>query len=175
MIAGRLALAALLLVPAAAGAADGVWVEARAGCKVWLSVDRVDDYTFEWVGPCRDGYASGTGTLNIRYKGRPAGWYSGPLNAGKFEGQGIRSYPDGGRYEGNWHDGRRNGQGVQKFPKGGGYVGGWKDDRASGSGTATDDTGATWTGTWLSGCLRRTRGQLRPPISVGANDCPGGY
>src|SRR4051794_986496 len=94
-----LALAALLLVPAAATAADGFWVEPRSGCKVWLGFEKVDDFTFQWFGPCRDGYASGTGTLNVFYKGRPAGWYSGPLNAGKFEGQGIRSYPDGSRYE----------------------------------------------------------------------------
>ena len=33
-----------------------------------------------------------------------------------------------------------------------------------------DEVGVQW-----SGCLRRTPGQLRPPISVGANDCPRSY
>jgi hypothetical protein len=166
------AVAALLLAPAAL-AADGIWVEARPGCRVWLSAEKADNYTFEWVGPCRDGYASGTGTLNIKYQGRPAGWYSGPMTAGKFEGHGIRSYPNGGHYEGDWRDGKRTGEGVQKFPNGARYEGGWKDDRASGSGTLIDEKGGSWSGTWLGGCLRRAGGGVRPPIGVGANDCYG--
>jgi hypothetical protein len=133
------------------------------------------DWTFQWFGQCRDGYANGTGTLNVFYKSRPAGWYSGPMVAGKAEGRGIRSYPDGQRYEGDWRDGRRNGQGTVKWPNGTTYVGGFKDDKASGTGTLTDETGAAYTGTWMSGCLRRTAGQLRPPIGVGANACPRSY
>ena len=155
----------------AARLADGTWLEPRPGCKVWLSADKIDNFAFQWVGPCRDGYANGAGTLNFLYKGEPAGWYAGPMNAGKFEGRGIRSYPDGVRYEGG-DDGRRTGQGVQKWPDGASYVGGSKASEASGSGTYTDQTGAAWTGTWLGGCLRRTAGQLRPPIGIGANACP---
>ena len=175
VIANRRALAAVvaLLFPLAATAADGTWVEPHSGCKVWLSADKIDNYTFQWVGPCRDGYANGAGTLNIFYKGEPAGWYAGPMNAGKFEGRGIRSYPDLGRYEGDWRDGRRNGQGTVKWPDGTTYVGGFRDDKASGTGTLTDKNGTNFTGTWLSGCLRRSPGQLRPPIGVGANSCPG--
>jgi hypothetical protein len=176
MLLRRLALATAMLLLASAGALalDGSWVSDPAtGCKAWADTEKPEGATFKWTGACRDGYASGIGTVNFFVRGRPAGWYSGPLVAGKAEGRGVRSYPDGSRYEGDWRDGRRNGQGIAKWPNGASYVGGWKDDKASGSGTATDNTGATWTGTWLSGCLRRTRGQLRPPLSVGANDCPG--
>ena len=95
------------------------------------------------------------------------------MNAGKFEGRGIRSYPNGGRYEGDWREGKRTGEGVQKFPNGARYEGSWKDDRASGSGTFIDEKGGAWSGTWLGGCLRRAGGGLRPPIGVGANDCYG--
>ena len=172
----RLAVAAaatVLLVPIAATAADGIWVEPRPGCKVWLSANKLGDYTIQWVGPCRDGYANGPGTLNFLYTGEPAGWYAGPMNAGKFEGRGIRSHADGERYEGDWRDGRRNGQGTVKFPNGTTYVGGFRDDKASGTGTLTDKNGTAFTGTWLSGCLRRSPGQVRPLIGIGANDCPG--
>ncbi|MBN9091529.1 MAG: hypothetical protein J0J01_31805 [Reyranella sp.] len=171
-----MAAAAALLVSPVAHALDGSWISDPAtGCKAWADTEKPEGVTFKWTTGCRDGYASGTGTLNYSVRGRPAGWYSGPLVAGKAEGRGIRSYPDGVRYEGDWRDGRRAGQGVQKWPDGFRYEGGWKDDKASGSGTLIDPTGAGWTGTWLSGCLRRTPGQLRPPIGVGANDCPRGY
>jgi len=174
MLVSRLAMAAaLLLCPVAAVADDGTWVEPRPGCKVWLGAGRIGDYTFQWVGPCRDGYANGPGTLNFLYKGEPAGWYAGPMIAGKFEGRGIRSYPDGQRYEGDWRDGRRNGQGTVKWPDGDTYVGGFKDDKASGTGTLTISNGTTFTGTWLGGCLRSAPNQRRPPFGVGANDCPG--
>jgi hypothetical protein len=166
------AAAALLFVPIAA-AADGIWVEARPDCKVWLDTDKMGDYSVQWVGQCRDGYTNGAGTLNFFFKGQPAGWYSGPMNAGKFEGRGIFSNPDGVRYEGDWRDGRRNGQGTVKWPDGTTYVGGFKDDKASGTGTLTEKNGTAYTGTWLSGCLRRSPGQLRPPIGVDANSCHG--
>jgi hypothetical protein len=170
------AVAALVLVPVAVFALDGSWLaDPATGCKAWADTVRPNDVTFKWTGGCRDGYASGVGTLSFFVQNRPAGWYSGPLVTGKAEGRGVRSYANGMRYEGDWRDGRRTGQGVQKWPNGFRYEGGWKDDRASGSGTLVDDTGAAWSGTWLGGCLRRAGGGVRPPIGVGANDCSRSY
>jgi hypothetical protein len=167
------AAAALLLLSTAARATDGVWLAAPSGCKVLVDIDKGEaaDVTVSWAGPCRDGYANGTGTVQLAYQGRPAGWYSGPVVAGKYEGKGIRSYPSGSRYEGDFRDSKRSGQGLFKSAKGWSYEGGWREDRASGTGTLIDEKGTPYTGTWLGGCLRRTPGQLRPLVGVGANSC----
>jgi hypothetical protein len=131
--------------------------------------------TIEWSGPCSNAAASGPGIVRFLHNGRQIGGYSGSVKDGKFEGRGILSFTDKFRYDGEWHDGRQHGQGVQVWNEGWRYEGSWRVGKVSGSGTLTAPNGAVFADTWLSGCLRRTASQLRPPIGVGASDCPRTY
>ena len=170
-----LAFVVLLAAATTAAAQDGGgWLAGQGnGCKLWLPAIG-PDFSLKWTGPCKDGLTDGNGTALLFFNGKQILRYDGDMRAGRFDGRGFAYFPFG-TYTGGWRDGKRSGQGIQTWKDGSRYDGNWKDDKASGSGTLVDNKGTSYAGTWLSGCLRRTPGQLRPPISVGANDCPRSY
>ena len=51
--------------------------------------------------------------------------YEGEYLAGKKNGYGVFTWPDGARYEGQWLAGFPNGYGVGMWPDGGVYEGNW--------------------------------------------------
>ena len=132
----------LLLVASCAFAQD---------CKV-LDPELQGSYS----GPCVNGLAEGEATA----KGTAE--YRGAFKAGRKQGKGIKTWPNGDRYEGEfaadhkdgygvyeWGEGpwkgerydgsfvndRRQGYGIYWWPTGDVYAGPWEADRATGPGT----------------------------------------
>ena len=77
--------------------------------------------------------------------------YSGEIQNGLPNGQGIIAYPDGDKYEGQLKNGRLNGQGIYTFNDGGIYVGQWKDSQIHGQGTLNWSDGRKYEGKWKDG------------------------
>ena len=55
-----------------------------------------------WSGPCKDGYASGQGTLRWSVNGRLDAEFEGRYENGKRNGHGVLTTADGRRIEGEW-------------------------------------------------------------------------
>ena len=77
--------------------------------------------------------------------------YSGEIQNGQPNGQGIIAYPDGDEYQGQLKNGRLYGQGTYTFNDGGIYVGQWKDSQIHGQGTLTWSDGRKYVGQWKVG------------------------
>jgi hypothetical protein len=60
----------------------------------------------------------------------------------------------GARYEGEFHAGKKNGTGTLTWPNGNRYSGTWRDGRAHGTGKFTQANGAYYEGAWEDGCFR---------------------
>lgn len=140
-----------------------------AACRV-VNPHPAQQNRVEWSGPCKDGFAHGTGVLEWGYKrlhfsrifiaryegevergmahgtGRKSFWngavYEGEFRNGRFEGRGTMTDPDG-RYEGEWKNGLRDGRGKMVFHIGGSYEGGWKENHYFGTGEVTFPGGRT--------------------------------
>ena len=142
--------AALWLAAAPAGAqappppGPGWIVDTRTGCRVW-NANPKSNLSVSWSGPCQNRVAQGHGVLQWSANDRPDDRYEGDLVAGKYDGHGIWTSPDGFRYEGGWHDGKANG-----------------------AGELTTKT-ATYNGRWTNGCFRD--GDRRAWIGVAASSC----
>ena len=78
--------------------------------------------------------------------------YEGDIRNGKPNGQGIKTYPDGGKYVGEWKDGIPI-QGTMIHPNGDKYVGELKDGLMNGQGTYTYPHGRKNVGKWKNGKL----------------------
>jgi len=99
-----------------------------------------------YSGPCAnglaEGYAIATGSAE----------YHGEFKAGKKDGQGVKTWPNGDRYEGGFADDRK--EGVGKYTWGRGpwqgesYEGAFRDDRREGFGTYRWSTGDVYSGPW---------------------------
>ena len=44
--------------------------------------------------------------------------YVGPMESGRYEGEGVYTYPDGTRFEGSFHNGAFHGKGKMIFANG---------------------------------------------------------
>lgn len=142
--------------------------------------------TVTWSGPCKDGYAEGTGTLtwfvNAKFsasyeggvvRGLPHGegyfqqvdgtQYEGGMRNGDPHGRGTMVRIDRTRYDGQWKDGNRDGAGTQTFALGGRYQGQWKDNMFHGQGKASYIGGQTYEGEFREGL---PVGQSAPPAVV---------
>jgi hypothetical protein len=131
-----------------------------------------------WNGPCKDGYAAGTGVLERKRKGAlidsTFARYEVTMAQGQIIGEGTINYQNGDKYTGNIRDGRREGNGYTAYangnqfegdykndrPNGNGillrrdreeYVGGWKDGRFDGFGTIKFALGGSYEGAWKAG------------------------
>ena len=109
-----------------------------------------------YTGRCVNGLAEGYGVASGIAE------YRGGFKAGKKDGEGVKTWPNGDRYEGSfvddekegygkyswgrgpwegesyegeYHDDRRDGQGTYRWPTGDVYSGSWKDDKIAGYAT----------------------------------------
>jgi hypothetical protein len=104
-----LAIAAMLAVSVEARAqtdnpAKPGWIaDPKTGCKIWNQAPEPHE-TITWSGPCKDGYADGTGTLQWIENGKKGDRYDGEYGHGKRNGHGIVTEHNGTRVEGDWHD-----------------------------------------------------------------------
>jgi hypothetical protein len=111
------------------------------GCKV---VD--PELQAYYAGPCVNGLAEGRGIAE------GTAHYEGKFRAGKKEGRGVKTWPNGDRYEGDFADDRKDGRGVYVFGRGPWagerYEGEFSNDRRHGTGTYRWANGDVYTGPW---------------------------
>ncbi len=70
-------------------------------CKVWNPEPQPNE-SVTWSGECKDGFASGRGTLSWTENGKPDVVYQGDYANGKRNGHGVMITPDGNHIEGEW-------------------------------------------------------------------------
>jgi tetratricopeptide (TPR) repeat protein len=126
------------------------WTPAGGGCFVWNESPRPDEAA-SWDGDCKDGRASGNGTLIWRAHGKLEGRYEGELKDGKQEGHGVEILANGARYDGEWKKGWMAGHGVFTYANGAHYDGEWKDGHKTGHGVETWANGERYDGEWKDG------------------------
>jgi len=81
--------------------------------------------------------------------------YEGQYEAGRYNGAGTLSFPDGSKYVGDFRDGKRNGIGTWSYPDGTKMRGFWKDGRMDGVGGITCPDGTWYIGVWKDGDVVR--------------------
>ncbi|AJQ93254.1 C13 family peptidase [Gynuella sunshinyii] len=89
------------------------------------------------------------------------GTYNGPLVDGRFEGEGVLSYPGGRRFEGHFHLGMLSGQGHLILEDGSEYHGEFAHGMPNGQGTWHYKNGTVYSGTLDNGWW--VKGQLDSP------------
>ena len=78
------------------------WITAtNQPCKIWNPEPQPNE-SVTWSGECKDGYASGEGTLRWTENGKPDVEFTGRYANGKRNGRGVIVTPDGKRIEGEW-------------------------------------------------------------------------
>jgi hypothetical protein len=138
------------------------WVaETNHKCKVWnelylMNVPKVH-YQLWWSGACKNGYASGSGTLqwSVPDKNHPesvpplvVAQYDGPIVDGKINGKGKISSSSSISYTGDLVDNEPNGYGVESFPSGNRFEGTYSHGYRNGHGTEYGQNGDKLTGEW---------------------------
>lgn len=102
-----------------------------------------------YTGPIKNSLCNGKGTMKwVAGSDQEGDVYEGEFVDGKFNGQGVYTWADGGRYEGQWANGVRQGQGTRFYANGEKYVGQWKNGLFCGQGTYTWPDGTKHVGTY---------------------------
>jgi len=130
---GKGVIAVLLFVACSTAAGQS------SSCKV-MDVELQTSYT----GPCVNGLADGQGLA------RGIAEYEGGFKAGKKNGYGVKTWPNGDRYEGHFVEDRKEGRGVYTWGRGPWqgerYEGPYVNDMRQGEGTYTWPTGDVYRG-----------------------------
>src|SRR5262245_60091995 len=78
------------------------WITAaNQPCKIWNPSPQGNE-SVTWSGDCKDGYASGPGTLRWTVDGQLDAIYEGSYAAGKRNGHGTLTLANGRKIEGDW-------------------------------------------------------------------------
>jgi hypothetical protein len=78
------------------------WITAtNQPCKIWNPEPQPNE-SVTWSGHCKDGFASGKGTLHWTEDGKADAEFDGEYANGKRNGFGVIITPDGKRVEGDW-------------------------------------------------------------------------
>jgi hypothetical protein len=143
-------LALYLLGTSCAFAADVEMTSGRKDCLVIQSHPAPKEKA-KWSGPCKDGYADGTGTVEWFAEGERTLRFEGNLKRGRMHGEGYTENARMMRYEGGFLDGKRHGKGIMLQADRTRYEGEWKDDEQDGTGSMTYSTGGRYEGQWKAG------------------------
>lgn len=142
-----LALVALLLPPAAQAQTTAWIADGKTGCRIWNPA-APPSWTVSWSGACPNGLAQGQGVLQWFDSGNLVVQYAGGFLAGKLNGHGVMSFPNGERRDAVWRDDKRNGHGVTTWPNGDRYDGEFRDDKMDGHGVYVFSSGNRYSGDW---------------------------
>ncbi|MDL2357716.1 MAG: hypothetical protein QFF03_20875 [Pseudomonadota bacterium] len=111
--------------------------------------------TIAWKGPCKDGYAAGTGVLERSRPGVLLGsvWarYEVTMVEGRFDGDAVIKYENGDSYKGQIKNGLRDGKGYTASANGDQYEGEYRHDRRHGKGVMLRHDQSEYTGDWKDG------------------------
>lgn len=139
--------------PSCEGQAEGAecWKELKShpGCYVWDD-HYYADQTVTWTGECRDGLASGTGTLKW-VRGDDEYENTGLLRNGKRHGDWVLRYADGTVWEGPMVDGKRHGRWVERLADGGVQEGSYVEGKRHGQWTVRRADGDVYQGPVVEG------------------------
>lgn len=99
-----------------------------------------------YAGPCVNGLAEGRGAASGTAQ------YEGEFKAGKKDGKGVKTWPNGDRYEGDFVEDRKQGRGVYTWGRGPWegerYEGEFANDRRNGFGEYRYSSGDIYRGPW---------------------------
>jgi hypothetical protein len=148
--------------------------EGAPDCQVGKLQPAPVDQSVHWNGPCKDGYADGTGVLEwtatdgavrriegkfahgtvsgeAKLKAGDKFTYVGSLTDGVPDGEGYLHFANDLRYEGGIKMMQREGKGVQIYPNGDTYQGEFHADHPNGNGLLTFALGGTVEGEFRDG------------------------
>lgn len=124
------------------------WIlDENTACKIHNPNPQPNE-TATWTGDCKDGMASGNGTLQFFKNGQKSDTYIGTMAQGKASGQGVANFSNGDKYDGNWQNGKMHGKGIYTTAKGSVYKGDWKDGSMHGKGSYQFFNGNYYDGDW---------------------------
>jgi hypothetical protein len=118
-----------------------------------------------YSGGCVNGLAEGKGTASGTAS------YEGEFKAGRKQGHGVKTWPNGDRYEGEFVEDRKEGQGTYTWGRGPwegeSYQGAYVADKRQGFGTYRWPSGDVYSGPWENDAftgpptgMMRARGQF---------------
>jgi hypothetical protein len=173
----RIAISVLLAIAAVSPVYGQVrlLLDSQTQCGIMTDVAELNGIS--WNGPCAGQLANGRGVLVFKRRDGRLEKYEGEMRAGRIEGRGtytlpngstfagdfrndkpdgrgVLTWPTGDRYEGEMRDGKYNGHGTMILAGGGRYVGEYRDGKANGYGTKTNAAGRSYSGQWTNGCFR---------------------
>ena len=148
--------------------------EGAPDCQVGTLLPAPVDKSVHWNGPCKDGYADGTGVLEwtatdgtarriegkfahgavsgeAKLKAGDKFTYVGSLKDGLPDGEGYLHFANDLRYEGGIKMMQREGKGTQIYPNGDTYQGEFHADHPNGKGVLTFALGGTVEGEFRDG------------------------
>lgn len=158
---------ALMIGFASTGQADEIWIKVdNVECSVASDEALSKGEILTWSGFCKEGRASGNGTLEVRFENRLVGSYEGGMEDGRLNGEGIlrlqsadksgfdrlegvfvNGEPNGNArfdgangdyFEGSFVDGERQGTGHYRLANGEEYFGDFENGIRSGVGILID-------------------------------------
>ncbi len=139
-----------LLICSVAVAAEPVVTIGEPDCLV-SNPKPGQDERITWTGGCKDGFASGHGTLQWYANEVPGSRYEGAMENGRENGVGVLTRKNGDKIEGNFKNGRLNGQVKISYSNGAKYEGETKDGRYDGNGSMLYANGTTFVGDFKNG------------------------
>jgi len=102
--------------------------------------------SFIYEGDFNEGFRSGSGTLDLRRKGR----YEGEILDGVAHGRGVYFLPNGARYEGDFANGKQTGAGKLIGANGNQVQGEFVDGVLTGKGTQVFVDGSRYEGDFVN-------------------------
>jgi hypothetical protein len=143
------ALACCVIVPAFADEAPAF--EGDPQCQVARIRLQPSARLVAWRGPCKDGFADGTGKLAWKLEDGVKAEFEGTLARGDIVGEGTLTYSDGATYIGTFKSGIPDGQGYRKYADGTQYEGGFRRGRRDGRGILVYANGNVYKGGFRGG------------------------
>jgi hypothetical protein len=148
-IISRSTLLLLLSIPMFSFADTTQWIADKRGCKV-VNISPQEGESITWSGECKNGLATGEGTLTWFQQGVQVETYSGPMVNGYAEGRG-RMVRGSGTYFGEWKKSMQHGKGRFEDADGSWYQGEWEDGQPHGRGQMLTPEGELLKGYWNKG------------------------
>ena len=136
--------------PAAAQDKSGWIADPKTGCQIRNPLP-IPDESVSWSGECKDGKASGLGTLRWYANSKLFLTLNGVMENGQCRCNCTVSTETGNKYLGEMIDNRPDGSGVMTDADGTKYSGGWAGGKKHGKGTFVAKDGSSQEELWEHG------------------------
>ncbi len=146
----NLFLYCLLSYVSTAQAAEHWIADQQNGCQIRNPMP-IPEESVIWAGGCKDGKASGPGTLRWYAKGKLFLTLEGVMEDGQCRHNCTVNTKGGNKYVGELQDNRPDGIGTMSYPDGTTYSGGWAGGKKHGKGVFTAQDGSSQEELWEHG------------------------